>query len=90
MASIWSRIRAFSQTPSTARTIAFNFIGFATWIPVIASFKLHVADFTMVDGPSMYPFLNEDKDSSLIRDVVLNYKWEPQENVHRGMIVTLR
>ncbi|PNP47375.1 hypothetical protein TGAMA5MH_01192 [Trichoderma gamsii] len=67
-----------------------NLIGFATWIPVIAWFNLHVAELTVIDGSSMYPFMNADRDSSLRRDVVLNYKWSPQEDLQRGMIVTLR
>lgn len=67
-----------------------NLIGFATWIPVIAWFNLHVAELTVIDGSSMYPFMNADRDSSLRRDVVLNYKWSPQEDLQRGMVVTLR
>lgn len=65
-------------------------MGFATWIPVIAWFNMHVAELTFVDGSSMYPFLNEDKDSTLRRDFFLNYKWSPQEGLERGMVVTLR
>lgn len=38
----------------------------------------------------MYPFMNEDKDSTMRRDVMLNYKRSPQEGLERGMIVTLR
>ncbi|KAL6809469.1 LexA/Signal peptidase [Trichoderma sp. SZMC 28013] len=90
--SLWARIRgsAAGGTPSFSRTTALNLIGFATWIPVIAWFNLHVAELTVVDGSSMYPFMNADRDSSLRRDVVLNYKWSPQEDLQRGMIVTLR
>lgn len=51
---------------------------------------MHVAELTLVDGSSMYPFMNEDKDSTLRRDVVLNYKWSPQDDLERGMVVTLR
>jgi len=92
--SLWARLRTgAAQTggrPSTARTAALQLLGFATWIPVIAWFNLHVAELTLVDGPSMYPFMNEDRDSTLRRDVILNYKWAPQEGLERGMIVTLR
>jgi inner membrane protease subunit 2 len=86
--SIWSRLRIPQSGP--ARATALNLIGFATWIPVIAWFNLHVAEFTLVDGQSMYPLMNEDGDSTLRRDVVLNYKWSPQEGLERGMVVTLR
>jgi inner membrane protease subunit 2 len=67
-----------------------NLMGFATWIPVVAFLNIHVAELTVVNGASMYPFLNEDKDSSLTRDLLLTYKWSPQENIQRGMVVTLR
>ena len=86
--SLWARLR--SGQPSTARTAALQLVGFATWIPVIAWFNLHVAELTLVDGPSMYPFMNADKDATLKRDVILNYKWAPQDGLERGMIVTLR
>lgn len=71
-------------------TTALQLMGFATWIPVIAWFNLHVAELTLVNGHSMYPFMNQDRDSTLTRDLVLNYKWAPQDGLDRGMIVTLR
>jgi hypothetical protein len=86
--SIWSRLRI--PQSGTARATAVNLLGFATWIPVIAWFNLHVFELTLVDGSSMHPYMNEDKDSTLRRDVILNYKWSPQEGLERGMIVTLR
>lgn len=70
--------------------VAINLAVFATWIPVIVWFKQHVAELTSVEGASMYPYMNEDKDSTLRRDMYLTYKWEPQENLQRGMVVTLR
>ncbi|QPG95023.1 hypothetical protein C2857_007515 [Epichloe festucae Fl1] len=88
LGSKWARLRG--QQSSTARIVALNLVGFATWIPVVAWFNLHVAELTLVDGASMHPFMNEDKDSTLRRDVILNYKWSPQESLERGMIVTLR
>ena len=89
MASIWGRLAGGGQ-PSVVRQTAWKLVGFATWIPVIAMFNLHVAELTFVDGASMYPFMNEDKDSTLRRDVIFNWKWSPQENLQRGMVVTLR
>ncbi|KAF5123479.1 Mitochondrial inner membrane protease subunit 2 [Metarhizium anisopliae] len=86
--SIWSRLRI--PPSGLARAVTLNLMGFATWIPVIAWFNMHVAELTFVDGSSMYPFLNEDKDSTLRRDFFLNYKWSPQEGLERGMVVTLR
>lgn len=88
LGSVWARLRA--QRSSTARLVALNLIGFATWIPVVAWFNLYVGELTLVNGSSMYPFMNEDKDSTLRRDVVFNCKWWPQEGLDRGMVVTLR
>ncbi|KAF5026700.1 hypothetical protein F66182_1207 [Fusarium sp. NRRL 66182] len=87
--SVWARLRGNGQ-PSLARSTALRLFGFATWIPVIAMFNLHVAELTFVDGASMYPLINDDKDSTLRRDMILNWKWSPQENLERGMVVTLR
>ncbi|KAF5989835.1 hypothetical protein FBULB1_551 [Fusarium bulbicola] len=89
LGSVWARLRGNGQ-PSLARSTALRLFGFATWIPVIAMFNLHVAELTFVDGASMYPLINDDKDSTLRRDVILNWKWSPQENLERGMVVTLR
>ncbi|KAG6038382.1 hypothetical protein E4U41_004222 [Claviceps citrina] len=77
LGSIWARLTR--QHSSTARRTALNLVGLATWLPVVAWFNLYVAELTMVEGPSMYPFMNEDKDSTLRRDVVLNCKWSPME-----------
>ncbi|PHH92279.1 hypothetical protein CDD83_8093 [Cordyceps sp. RAO-2017] len=85
--SIWERLR---PTRSSALRSAAGLVGFATWIPVIAWFNMHVAELTFIDGASMHPLLNEDRDSTLRRDMVLNYKWAPQDGLERGMIVTLR
>ncbi|KAG6017554.1 hypothetical protein E4U54_006302 [Claviceps lovelessii] len=91
LGSLWTRLRRQQQQPSgIAMRVALNLVGFATWIPVVAWFNLYVAELTLVDGASMYPFMNEDKDSTLRRDVVFNYKWSPQEGLDRGMVVTLR
>ncbi|KAL7760379.1 hypothetical protein ACKLNR_010469 [Fusarium oxysporum f. sp. zingiberi] len=89
LGSVWARLRGNGR-PSLARSTALRLFGFATWIPVIAMFNLHVAELTFVDGASMYPLINDDKDSTLRRDVILNWKWSPQENLERGMVVTLR
>ncbi|KAI9158294.1 LexA/Signal peptidase [Paramyrothecium foliicola] len=87
LGSAWAR---FWGKPSVAKTTARNLIGFASWIPVVACFNLYVAELSVVDGPSMYPLLNDGRDTTLRRDVVLNYKWAPQDNLKRGMIVALR
>ncbi|KAG6009118.1 hypothetical protein E4U21_003187 [Claviceps maximensis] len=87
---LWTRLRGRHQQlrSGVAWRIAVNLVGIATWLPVVAWFNLHVAELTLVEGPSMYPFMNEDKDSTLRRDVVLDYKVSPQKGLERGMIVT--
>lgn len=70
--SLWARLRG--QSP-VAKKVAMNLLGFATCIPVIAFLNMQVAELTVVNGASMYPFLNEDKDSTLTRDLLLTYKW---------------
>lgn len=85
--SLWTRIR---DHRSVAKSTFIGLLGFATWVPVIAWFNIHVAELTFIEGGSMYPFMNEDKDSTLRRDLVLNYKLASRESLQRGMVVTLR
>ncbi|RDA85405.1 hypothetical protein CP532_1951 [Ophiocordyceps camponoti-leonardi (nom. inval.)] len=65
-------------------------LGFASWIPLMIWFNLHVAELTLIDGPSMHPLLNSDWGTTLRRDLVLNWKWNPLDGLKRGMVVTLR
>ncbi|KAH8197123.1 hypothetical protein TruAng_008728 [Truncatella angustata] len=51
-------------------------------------FNNFVGGTVRISGPSMYPFLNSDKDSSLRKDILWNYKFKPQEGLARGMIIT--
>lgn len=69
---------------------AVGFVGFVMWLPVVMVANRYVAKIEVVNGGSMYPFMNEDKDSSLRRDLVFNYKFRPAEGLRRGMVVTLR
>lgn len=85
--SRWARLLG---PGTTGRRTAASLVGLATWLPVVAWLNIHVAELTAVDGPSMYPLINGDRHATLRRDVVLNYKWAPQEGLQRGMIVTLR
>jgi len=72
------------------RRFSASVLGWATWLPVALWFNSYVADLCLVNGPSMYPFLNEDMHTTRRRDLVLNYKWHPQANLQRGMVVTFR
>lgn len=51
-------------------------------------FNDYVLEFTKINGPSMYPFLNAERDQTLRRDIVLNFKYGAQDDLQRGMIVT--
>ncbi|RYP04692.1 hypothetical protein DL764_004308 [Monosporascus ibericus] len=75
------RVRAFGR-------FGFYMFAFATWLPVLSMFNDYVLEFTRINGPSMYPFLNTERDQTLRRDVVLNFKYGAQHDLRRGMIVT--
>ena len=60
------------------------------WVPVAICFHTFVAELTFIKGGSMYPFFNEDKDSTLRRDVAFNWKLYPNYGLARGMIVTFK
>ncbi|RKU47679.1 hypothetical protein DL546_009163 [Coniochaeta pulveracea] len=89
MASLWARIGASSRTPFT-RQFGTYLLGLATWVPVVVWFNTNVAEITLINGPSMYPFLNSHYNESTRRDLVLNWKLYAQESLARGMIVTFR
>ncbi|OAA64267.1 mitochondrial inner membrane protease subunit [Niveomyces insectorum RCEF 264] len=72
------------------RQFARYLLGFATWLPVAIWFNSTVAEVTLIEGPSMYPFLNSRINESLARDWVLNRKLYAQDDLQRGMIVFLR
>ncbi|TPX13129.1 uncharacterized protein E0L32_006555 [Thyridium curvatum] len=89
MASGPSWTRAKRQS-AFLRPFSRNLWAIATWIPLAIWFNTSVAEVTMIDGPSMYPFLNDNYNESLRRDLVLNYKLYAQSNLARGMVVSLR
>lgn len=63
---------------------------YAGFLPIIATFHANVADLAKVNGASMYPFLNDNKDQSLGKHWFLNWKRGAAENLERGMVVTFR
>jgi inner membrane protease subunit 2 len=69
---------------------SLRLLGWATWIPVFIVFKSMVAELVLIEGASMRPYLNTDINSTLRRDVAVNYKLFYRRNLARGMIVTLR
>lgn len=85
--SAWARSRSQRSRLLAGLQTSLFYVGF---LPVIATLHNLVADVTTVNGQSMYPFLNENKDSSTARDRVLNWKWRAKEGLERGMIVTFK
>ncbi|KAK7956760.1 mitochondrial inner membrane protease subunit 2 [Apiospora aurea] len=59
----------------------------ASWLPVVVMANDHFFELTRINGPSMYPFLNPDKDRSLTRDWVWTWKYNAQTKLARGMVV---
>lgn len=85
--ALWSRIQS-NRRKRGFGDFSFYMFYFATWIPVAAMFNSYVVETVTITGPSMYPFLNSEKDSSLGRDTLLTYKFNRQGNLARGMIIT--
>ncbi|KAK1999342.1 LexA/Signal peptidase [Colletotrichum falcatum] len=83
--SLWARARG-----SFLGGTAIRLLGFATWVPVAVSFHNHVASITTINGGSMYPYYNEDRNTTLARDRVLEWRWNAMDGLQRGMIVTFR
>lgn len=61
---------------------------FAASIPVVISFNTFVLELAWIRGASMYPFLNSEKDQTTRQDVVVNFKYNAQYALQRGMVVT--
>jgi mitochondrial inner membrane protease subunit 2 len=83
--SIWSRLR--QQRANLGRFGYYMFM-LATSIPVVVSFNTFVLELAWIRGASMYPFFNSEKNQTTREDVVLNFKYNAQYSLQRGMIVT--
>ncbi|CAJ2501979.1 Uu.00g048320.m01.CDS01 [Anthostomella pinea] len=83
--SIWTKVK---HERGRIGRFGFYLFTFATWIPVATSFNDYVAELTWINGPSMYPFLNAEKDQTTRKDVVLTVKHNAQYGLKHGMIVT--
>ncbi|ROW05289.1 hypothetical protein VSDG_00137 [Cytospora chrysosperma] len=83
--SAWTRFRG---TASFARA-NFRYIFLSlTWAPVLLFIDKHVVGTTRIEGPSMYPYLNDRYNQTRWGDVCLTWKLYAQEGLQRGMIVT--
>lgn len=59
-----------------------------SWIPVAIFFNDHVLEITPIRGQSMYPYFNDRPNETRWLDKCLTIKFNVQENLQRGMIVT--
>ncbi|KAL8922225.1 MAG: hypothetical protein Q9208_005304 [Pyrenodesmia sp. 3 TL-2023] len=72
------------------RLTLLTFLTLLTWLPVVWFLHTHVFAFMRVTGPSMYPFLNTDWNTSTRKDVVGVWMWGAGEEVRRGEVVVFR
>ncbi|KAI1409081.1 LexA/Signal peptidase [Hypoxylon sp. FL1857] len=82
---VWTQIKRERQLFGR---FGYRLFAFATWIPVVCMFNHYVGELAWIQGPSMYPFLNAEKDQTTRNDIVFEYKFNAQYGLRRGMIVT--
>ncbi|KAK0735791.1 peptidase S24/S26A/S26B/S26C [Apiosordaria backusii] len=63
---------------------------YATWLPPFIWFNSYVAEVTLINGPSMYPFFNAHYNERLGRDWCLVWKMGVRERLRRGEVITFR
>jgi mitochondrial inner membrane protease subunit 2 len=70
----------------------FNYYLFSliTWIPAVIFFNGNVGELTRINGPSMYPYLNTTYNEDLKKDLCWVSKWNPTQNLERGMLVSFQ
>ncbi|KAI1274387.1 LexA/Signal peptidase [Xylaria sp. FL0933] len=83
--SIWAR---YKQHHASLGRFGYYMFMFAASAPVVISFNTFVLELAWIRGASMYPFLNSEKDQTTREDIVLNFKYNAQYALQRGMIVT--
>jgi len=60
-----------------------------SWVPAGIFFNMHIAQIQIINGESMYPYLNADYNENLnATTCCLTYKWKPSKNLERGMLIT--
>jgi inner membrane protease subunit 2 len=68
----------------------YTLFAIASWTPAIIFFNKHVGEIGIINGPSMYPYLNTGYNESTAKDLCWIKKWNPTGNLQRGMIVAFR
>lgn len=61
---------------------------YASWVPAVIFFNGNVGELMVVNGASMYPYLNTNYNESLSRDFCWVNKLDPAGNLSRGMLVS--
>ncbi|KAI4245848.1 MAG: hypothetical protein LQ352_006511 [Teloschistes flavicans] len=89
--SLRHSIRArYASLPYTIRLPISTFLTLITWFPVLWFLHNKVFQLMLVNGPSMYPFLNTDHYTSKRRDIVAVKMWKAGYDVRRGDVVVFR
>lgn len=85
--SPWGRVGALR--PFLGR-FSYYLAGFLPWVPPAIWFNENIGEPTLINGPSMYPFLNDQFYGSLKRDLCWNYKLYAEQTLERGMVITFK
>ena len=79
-----------SPIPPFLKEFTYWSLIIASWIPASIFFQDHIAELHIINGASMYPFLNTGYNESLTRDVCLVDKRRKGRDLERGMLVSFR
>ncbi|KAL8655177.1 MAG: hypothetical protein Q9210_001049 [Variospora velana] len=87
----FSRLRThYLRLLALIRTPLSTFLTILTWFPIVWFLNHNILQLMRVTGPSMYPFLNTDHNTTTQRDVVAVNMWKPGQQVRRGDVVVFR
>lgn len=71
-----------------AREASWRVLGLACWVPFVIFVNDNVVIPRWINGPSMYPYFNEDIDRTTRPYVTVDWRWNAQSRLERGMVVT--
>ncbi|KAH8590262.1 mitochondrial inner membrane protease subunit 2 [Bisporella sp. PMI_857] len=75
------------RSPTFLRSFSYKYLTYLSWLPAVIFFNTHVGEVGLINGASMYPYLNTDFNETLSRNLCWVYKWNPTKDLGRGMIV---
>ncbi|KAK7981975.1 mitochondrial inner membrane protease subunit Imp2 [Apiospora saccharicola] len=84
--SKWFQFRSNPRVRGLGQFGWYAFV-FASWLPVVVMANDNFFEITRINGSSMYPLFNPDKDRSLTLDRVWTWKYNAQNKLARGMVV---